>query len=101
MMDWDGQDRREFKHNIPDNIIDFESMLERAASHGAKRALRDLGLDDSSASADLRDLRSILASWRLARSTAFIATIKIVSGAVVLALIAWVSHPWSMFPPGK
>ena len=42
----------------------LEAMLDRAAKKGAKQALCDLGLSDMDAASDIRELRSLLDSWR-------------------------------------
>lgn len=39
-------------------------MLSRAAHDGAKQALKEIGLADDGAGADVRELRSLLESWR-------------------------------------
>ena len=42
----------------------LEAMLDRAAKKGAKQALCDLGLADMDAASDIKELRSLLDSWR-------------------------------------
>ena len=42
----------------------LEAVLDRAAKKGAKQALCDLGLADLDAADDIRELRSLLDSWR-------------------------------------
>jgi hypothetical protein len=49
---------------------EFEALLERAAETGARRALYEAGLDGLDAAEDIRDLRSLLAGFRLAKQTA-------------------------------
>jgi hypothetical protein len=58
----------------PDGLIalpaaEFEALLERAAETGARRALHEVGLDGQDAP-DIRDLRSLLAGFSLAKQTA-------------------------------
>jgi len=48
---------------------EFEAMLARAAEKGARRALADVGLDGPEAAIDIRDLRTLLDSLRMARRT--------------------------------
>lgn len=48
-------------HITPEQL---EEMLDRAAKKGAKQALCDLGLSDMDAASDIRELRSLLDSWR-------------------------------------
>ena len=49
---------------------EFEALLARAAETGARRALHEVGLDGHDAAEDIRDLRSLLAGFRLAKQTA-------------------------------
>ncbi|MFA7586559.1 MAG: DUF6127 family protein [Novosphingobium sp.] len=45
---------------------EFETLLVRAAETGARRALQEVGLEGRDAAEDIRDLRSLLAGFRLA-----------------------------------
>lgn len=45
---------------------EFEALLVRAAETGARRALQEVGLEGKDAAEDIRDLRSLLAGFRLA-----------------------------------
>jgi hypothetical protein len=69
---------------------DLEVMLDEAAERGAKQALRSMGLNDDAAQNDLRDLRGLLASWREVRKSAMDAAVKVLTtailGAVLLAI---------------
>jgi hypothetical protein len=55
----------------PDGLIalpaaEFETLLERAAETGARRALHEVGLDGQNAAEDIRDYaeRTVMRSWR-------------------------------------
>ncbi|WP_235841872.1 DUF6127 family protein [Cereibacter johrii] len=48
---------------------EFEALLERAAETGARRALHEVGLDGQDAAEDIRDLRSLLAGFRLGKGS--------------------------------
>jgi hypothetical protein len=48
-------------HITPEQL---EAMLDRAAKKGARQALCDLGLSDLDAASDIKELRSLLDSWR-------------------------------------
>ena len=50
--------------------INLDKLIEQAAKSGARKALAELGLDDNTASKDLRDLRDLLVSWRRIRREA-------------------------------
>lgn len=49
---------------------ELDHLLDQAAERGARKALEQLGLHDEQAGADIRDLRSLIDSWRQARTTA-------------------------------
>lgn len=80
---------------------DFEVILARAAEEGAKRALADVGLDGRDAAVDIRDLRALLDSIRLARRTALQTFASMLTTALILALIAGVAVKFKIFgtPP--
>ena len=80
---------------------DFEVILARAAEEGAKRALADVGLDGRDAAVDIRDLRALLDSIRLARRTALETFARMLTTALILALIAGVAVKFKLFgtPP--
>jgi hypothetical protein len=66
---------------------DFEDLLDRAAERGAERVLAHLGLENGHAARDLRELRDLLEAWRDARRTAWQTTIKVVTTAILAALL--------------
>jgi hypothetical protein len=82
-MTWDGIDRRD-----PDAL---EALLQRAAKMGAKEALESIGLHDAEAGTDVRDLRSLIESWRGVKSAVGHTVAKTITYAVlaILALGAW------------
>ena len=68
---------------------EIKDMLESAAEKGAKRALAKVGLDGEEGSAqDIRELRSLLQAFTLARRTAWQTIIRLVTTGFILALIA-------------
>ena len=46
------------------NDLELEAMIQRAAEAGAKKALRDVGLQDDDAVHDMREIRDLLDSQR-------------------------------------
>ena len=62
---------------------ELEAMLDRAAKRGAKLVLRELGLHDESASIDIREIRSLLDTWRQTRQSIWNTFIKITTIAVI------------------
>jgi hypothetical protein len=69
-------------------IENFEALIERAAEEGARRALAAVGLHDEDAANDVRDLRTLLAAWRSAKRTAWQTAVKVLTTAVLAALLA-------------
>tara|TARA_R110001606_G_scaffold91020_4_gene203303 strand:+ start:210 stop:464 length:255 start_codon:yes stop_codon:yes gene_type:complete len=61
---------------------ELEAMLDRAAKRGAKLVLRELGLNDESAAIDIREIRSLLDTWRQTRLSIWNTFIKITTVAV-------------------
>ena len=61
---------------------ELEAMLDRAAKRGAKLVLRELGLHDESAAIDIREIRSLLDTWRQTRQSIWNTFIKITTIAV-------------------
>jgi len=65
----DNADQPDPRDIYPD-IGDVEELIEHAARRGARNALAELGLNDTNAPRDLRDLRNLLVSWRRIRKEA-------------------------------
>lgn len=66
---------------------DFDDLLDRAAERGAERCLAHLGLENGHAARDIRELRDLLEAWRDARRTAWQTTIKLLTTAILAALL--------------
>jgi hypothetical protein len=66
---------------------DFEELLGLAAERGAERVLAHLGLENGHAARDIRELRDLLEAWRDARRTAWQTTVKLVTTAILAALL--------------
>lgn len=78
---------------------EFEVLLERAAETGARRALQEVGLDGQDAAEDIRDLRSLLAGFRLAKQTAVQTAVRLITTGVLLALMAGIAIKLKLFGP--
>ena len=78
---------------------DLERLLERAAETGARRALHEVGLDGKNAAEDIRDLRSLLAGFRLAKQTAVQTAVRIITTGILLALMAGIAIKLKLFGP--
>jgi hypothetical protein len=88
----------------PDGLIalpaaEFKTLLERAAETGAQRALHEVGLDGQNAAEDIRDLRSLLAGFRLAKQTAVQTTVRLITTGILLALMAGIAIKLKMLGP--
>ena len=68
--------------------LELEAMIQRAAEAGAKKALRDVGLQDDDAVHDMREIRDLLDSWRSAKRTAATTVIKTFTYIFLGALLA-------------
>ena len=66
---------------------EIEAIIQRAARAAAKEALRDIGLQDDNAIHDLKELRDLLDSWREIRKSVAHTVIKIITMAVLGALV--------------
>jgi enoyl-CoA hydratase/carnithine racemase len=73
---------------------ELERMLERAAEDGARKALAAVGLEDASAGADVRDLRSLLSAWRDAKKTAWRTTIQSLTKLALMIIAAGMAWHW-------
>jgi hypothetical protein len=69
---------------------EIQGWLTRAAHDGARAALKEIGLSDETAAADVRELRALLDAYRLAKRTVAQTTLRVVTIAVVGAVLAWV-----------
>jgi len=74
-------ERRRFE-----TVADLEAMLHRAARHGARDALREIGLGDSNAGEDIAELRDWLGNMRGVRRAFRETTVKVFTGAFWLIL---------------
>lgn len=78
---------------------ELERLLERAAEAGARRAMQEVGIDGTDAAEDIRDLRSLLAGFRLAKRTAVQTAVRIITTAMLLALMAGIAIKLKLFGP--
>lgn len=69
----------------------LEDILDRAAKKGAKQALCDLGLSDMDAATDIRELRSLLDSWRDTKKSIWKTLVQLGTVAVLtfIATAVW------------
>lgn len=62
---------------------ELETMLDRAASRGAKQALASIGLLDDNAHKDLTEMRNLLDAWRETRKSIWTTTIKVITVSIL------------------
>ena len=69
----------------------LEAMIDRAAKKGARQALCDLGLSDLDAANDIRELRSLLDSWRDTKKSIWKTLVQLGTVAVLtfIATAVW------------
>ena len=67
---------------------ELEDMLDRSAKRGAKLVLRELGLQDETAAVDIREIRSLLDTWRKTRQSIWNTFVKITTVTVFTFIAA-------------
>lgn len=78
--------------NITLTRLELQSLLTQAAHNGAKQALADIGLSDTEAGNDIRDLRDWLRACRIVKSEALRTAVSVVTKTAIMALViglAW------------
>lgn len=78
-------------HEIVITEAELELMLTRTAEAAARKTLAAIGLDDSAAGTDLRELRDWLKAKRMFSTEFMKAVASILAKAVVLAILAGVA----------
>ncbi|MEO0499273.1 MAG: DUF6127 family protein [Pseudomonadota bacterium] len=76
------------------DVTTLRALVEEASDAGAARALRRVGLNDTSAGKDVEELRALLEAWRGAKRAAVrTAAIWVLRGVLILMLIgaAWMA----------
>ena len=63
------------------------ALALRADAADVERVLAHLGLENGHAARDIRELRDLLEAWRDARRTAWQTTIKLLTTAILAALL--------------
>ncbi len=65
---------------------DIKDLIDLAAKEGAKQALKDVGLKDSEAADDIKELRSLLDSWKETKATVGRTIAQLLTTAILTAL---------------
>lgn len=75
----------------------FEEMLERAAQHGARHALAQVGLDGPNAAHDIRALRGLLDAFNAAKKAAGLTFVKMLVTGLTIALLTGIVFKLKLF----
>jgi|TARA_R100000084_G_C4534728_1_gene92826 hypothetical protein len=73
---------------------ELESLIHKAAQEGAKQALKEVGLSDEEAYDDVKELRSLLDSWRATKTTVGQTIARMVTTALLTALAVGIYMGW-------
>ena len=73
---------------------EIEDLIDRAAKEGAKQALRNIGLSDEEAYDDVKELRSLLETWRDTKKTVGQTIARLFTTALLAALATGVWMNW-------
>ena len=73
---------------------ELESLIDKAAQQGAKQALKEVGLSDEEAYDDVKELRSLLDSWRATKTTVGQTIARMVTTALLTALAVGIYMGW-------
>ena len=82
---WQSQQR---KRQMSMTEAEIKIIVEEAAELGARKALRNIGLNDANASSDVSELRSLLDSWRVAKRTVGKTIVQGITTLILGGLIA-------------
>ena len=74
---------------------ELELLIHKAAQEGAKEALKEVGLSDEEAYDDVKELRSLLDSWRATKTTVGQTIARMLTTAVLTALAIGIYMGWS------
>lgn len=66
---------------------ELADALDKAGEAGARRVLKELGMDDDNAGEDIRELRKLMTSWKEVRKSALQAVVKFLTTALLGALL--------------
>ena len=73
---------------------ELELLIHKAAQEGAKEALKEVGLSDVEAYDDVKELRSLLDSWRATKTTVGQTIARMVTTALLTALAVGIYMGW-------
>ncbi len=74
--------------------VELELVIQKAAQEGAKQALREVGLSDQEAYDDVKELRSLLETWKLTKITVGQTITRTLTTALLTALAVGIYMGW-------
>jgi len=74
--------------------IELELVIQKAAQAGAKEALREVGLSDQEAYDDVKELRSLLETWKITKTTVGQTITRTITTALLTALAVGIYMGW-------
>lgn len=73
---------------------EIDRLLDKAAERGAEAALRKVGLHDEDAGNDIREVRSLLETWRDTKKTISQTIARIITTGILAILAMGTWHYW-------
>jgi len=74
--------------------VELELVIQKAAQAGAKEALREVGLSDQEAYDDVKELRSLLETWKITKTTVGQTITRTITTALLTALAVGIYMGW-------
>lgn len=74
--------------------VELELVIQKAAQAGAKEALREVGLSDQEAYDDVKELRSLLETWKITKTTVGQTIARTITTALLTALAVGIYMGW-------
>ena len=73
---------------------ELERIIHQAAQEGAKVALKEIGLSDNHAYDDVKELRSLLETWKATKQTIGTTVTRTITTAILTALALGIYMGW-------
>lgn len=74
--------------------VELELVIQKAAQAGAKEALKEVGLSDQEAYDDVKELRSLLETWKITKTTVGQTIARTITTALLTALAIGIYMGW-------
>jgi hypothetical protein len=74
--------------------LELELVIQKAAKEGAKQALMEIGLSDIHAYDDVKELRSLLETWKSTKQTVGHTITRVITTAILTALAVGIYMGW-------